>query len=261
MKRTSTSWDFDDDNYAKSYAVLHNRTSVGIPRPKLGKGTLMEAAGGVKSTIEDLTLLYTAYLRTIIFQFSSDSDSSPDSILQNCRTLVTNHARFPGVSLREQGYGAGWARSQLPGQLGRVSGNILILDEAVVGKGTESALVLYHHGSMPGSTSCVLMLPESETFVIVLQNSLAPIDTADFVGQFLVETLLNAAKPNDYKSLAKEFTTKSLNHMTRLKNDLDRHQVCRSFTTLLQQPLTKISEGSKELGDVGKLCREILEQS
>ena len=106
-QRVSTSWDSDDDNYAKSYAVLHDLTPVEMSRPKLGNGTLMEAARGVKSTIEDLTLLYTACLRAIISQFSYKSDSNLDCAFQNCRTLVSNHARFPGVSLRDQGYGGG----------------------------------------------------------------------------------------------------------------------------------------------------------
>lgn len=44
--------------------------------------------------------------------------------------------------------------------------------------------------------------------MIVLQNSLTPIDTADFVGQFLVETMLNTEEPNGYKSLAKQFTAR-----------------------------------------------------
>lgn len=51
MSRTSTTWHPENDNQAKSYAVLDDITTVEIPPPKLGKGTLMEAACGVKSTI------------------------------------------------------------------------------------------------------------------------------------------------------------------------------------------------------------------
>jgi hypothetical protein len=39
-----------------------------------------------------------------------------------------------------------------------------------------------------------------------LQNSLAPIDTADFVGQMLVEAVLGVLEPNDYIHLAQELT-------------------------------------------------------
>ena len=221
MSRTSTSWDLDEGNSAKSYAVLHDLTSVPIGRPDLGPGTVMEAAGGIKSTIEDVTKLYTAYLRAIIHQTHLDADSTPGSVFRCCRDIVTNHARLPGTSLLEQGYGAGLVRGQLPGQLGRVSLNPSIGAEPVVGKGSESRLVLYHHGSMPGSTSCVHLVPRLDAFIVVLQNSLAPIDTADFVCQYLLETLLDTKEPNDYPKLAAEFTAIGLDHMDRIKKELD----------------------------------------
>ncbi|CAG7933356.1 unnamed protein product [Penicillium olsonii] len=223
MTRTSTLWDLDESNSAKSYGVLQDLTPVEIGRPELGQGTLMEAAGGIKSTMEDLTRFYSSYIFAVNDQVISSSNSTPGSIFHHCRDLVTNHARFPGQSLREQGYGAGWARSQLPGQLGRISLNPSIGPEPIVGKGSESRLVLYRHGSMPGSTSCVYLIPELDAFIVVLQNSLAPIDTADFVSQHLLEGLLNTKIPNDYKQLATDFTTISLGHMDRLKRELDRN--------------------------------------
>ncbi|KAG7287782.1 hypothetical protein NEMBOFW57_007297 [Staphylotrichum longicolle] len=221
MSRTSTSWDLDDGNSAKSYAVLHDLTSVPIGRPDLSPGKVMEAAGGIKSTIEDVTRLYTAYLHAIIDQTELDTDSTSCSVFHHCRDIVTNHARLPGTSLREQGYGAGFVRAQLPGQLGRISLNPSIGPQPVVGKGSESRLVLYHHGSMPGSTSCVHLIPGLDAFIVVLQNSLAPIDTADFVCQYLLETLLDAKEPNDYPKLAAEFTAIGLGHMDRIKQELD----------------------------------------
>lgn len=224
MTRTSTSWDLDECNAAKSYGVLQDLTPVPIGRPKLGRGTLMEAAGGIKSTIEDLTKFYSAYLSAIHDQIASGANSSHGSIFHYCRDLVTNHARMPGPSLREQGYAAGWIRCQLPGQLGRVSLNASIGSEPTVGEGSESRLILYHHGSMPGSTSCVYLIPELNAFIVVLQNSLAPIDTADFVCQHLLQSLLHVKKPNNYRQLAIEFTSRSLDHMNRIKRDLDTNR-------------------------------------
>ena len=129
MHRTSTSWHTEDDNVAKSYGVLDDLTSVQITRPQLGKGTLMEAAGGVKSTIFDLIRIYKAWLRSINLQFRRSACDDPQSVLMECCTLISNDALLPGTSLREQGYAAGWARSQLPGQMGRVSQNVLIGEE------------------------------------------------------------------------------------------------------------------------------------
>ncbi|KAJ5349895.1 beta-lactamase/transpeptidase-like protein [Penicillium brevicompactum] len=225
MTRTSTNWDLDEENTTKSYVVLQDLTPVPIGRSELGQGTLMEAAGGVKSTIEDLTIFYTSFIFAVNDQVASDSDSTHESIFHHCRDLVTNHARLPGMSLREQGYGAGWTRSQLPGQLGRTSFNPSIGPEPITGKGSESRLILYHHGSMPGSTSCVHLVPELDAFIVVLQNSIAPIDTADFVRQYLLEGFLHTKRPNDYKQLATEFTTQSLGHMDRIKKDLDTNRM------------------------------------
>lgn len=184
----------------------------------------MEAAGGVKSTMADLLKLYKAYLDAIKDQFENVRDESPGSVFKHCRTIITNHARFEGPALREQGYGAGWARSQLPGQMGRVSLNLLICEEPIVGKGGPSQLVIYHHGSMPGSTSCVIMIPETDTIIIVLQNSLAPLDTADFVGQLLVETVFNVQQPDDYGSMTEQLVPMSFNHMNKLKDELESNR-------------------------------------
>ncbi|CAG8389661.1 unnamed protein product [Penicillium salamii] len=207
MTRTSTSWDLDE-NTTKSYAVLQGLTPVPIGRPELGQGTLMEAAGGIKSTLEDLTIFYTSFLSAVNNQVASESNSTHGSIFHHCRDLVTNHAR-----------------SQLPGQLGRTSFNPSIGPEPITGKGSESRLVLYHHGSMPGSTSCVHLIPELDAFIVVLQNSIAPIDTADFVCQYLLEGFLHTKRPNDFKQLATEFTTRSLGHMDRIKKDLDTNKI------------------------------------
>ncbi|KAH6679585.1 hypothetical protein B0J14DRAFT_649972 [Halenospora varia] len=97
----------------------------------------------------------------------------------------------------------------------------LVGEEPIVGKGGPLQLAIYHHGSMPGSTSCVIMIPETDTIIIVLQDSLAPLDTADFVGQVLVETALDAKQANDYGYLTDLFVQKSFNHMNQLKSELE----------------------------------------
>ncbi|KAF2179759.1 hypothetical protein K469DRAFT_797553 [Zopfia rhizophila CBS 207.26] len=59
-----------------------------------------------------------------------------------------------------------------------------------------------------------------ETVIIVLQNSLSPIDAADFVCQLLVETVCNVTEPNDYRKLGQEFVQKALNHSKQVKEDI-----------------------------------------
>lgn len=225
MNRTSTSWMESDGNEAKSYGVLKDLSPVEVGRPLLGNGTIMEAAGGVKSTLEDLFVYYSTLIAEINAQFESGTDATDLSPLKFCRLIASNHARLPGESMREQGYGLGLARGQLPGQLGRVSANVDIGKEPIVGKGGPSPLVLYHHGCQPGSTSVVLLLPELKAGIVVLQNSLPLVDTPDFIGQFLLETLLQTPEPNDYLQLTRDFQEVAVHTIDRVRNELEKHQV------------------------------------
>ena len=69
--------------------------------------------------------------------------------------------------------------------------------------------------------------------VIVLQNSLAPFDVADIVGQLLLETMLDVPEPNDYVELALEFSRLGLSHLDKVRADLD----CRRTGGTSPQPL------------------------
>lgn len=225
MKRTKTSWSVSDDNQAKSYDVLPDLSPVEVPRPSLGNGTIMQTAGGVKSTLHDLLIFYKAFMEEVNAQYEDDVDSTKLSPLKFCRMLTTNHARLPGESLREQGYGMGWVRAELPAQLGKISANVPIGEEPIIGKGSPFYLVLYNHGCMPGSTSGVWLLPELNAGIVVLQNSLALIDTADFIGQLLLETLLQPPQPSDYLQLARHFNEKAGSYIDDLKAELERDRI------------------------------------
>jgi CubicO group peptidase (beta-lactamase class C family) len=224
MTRTSTSWDIADLNAASYYIILENSSPFAIPRPSLGKGTIMEAAGGIKSTLHDLNIYYASFLKAVKFQFATQSDETPESVFKCCRTLVSGYTRFAGLSLTEQGYGAGWARCQLPGQLGQISSNALIGEEPIVGKGGSPRLILYHHGSMPGSLSVVYLIPSLEIVIIVLQNSLPAIDTADLFAQILLEAVLSNEQPNDYIELAHKFKQATIQRPRELRDTLEENR-------------------------------------
>lgn len=225
MKRTSTSWSESDDNQAKSYGTLPDLSPVELPRPSLGNGTIMQTAGGVKSTLHDLLIFYKAFMEEMNAQYESHVDSTGSSPLKYCRMITKNHARLPGESLREQGYGMGWVRAQLPGQLGKISANVAVGEEPIVGKGSPSHLVLYNHGCMPGSTSGVWLMPELKAGIVILQNSLALIDTADFIGQLLLEILLQTPQPNDYVQLSRQFIAKAGGYIDELKAELEQRRI------------------------------------
>lgn len=78
---------------------------------------------------------------------------------------------------------------------------------------------------MPGSTSAVILVPELELGVVVLQNSLPAIDTADFIAQMLLKTLLEVPEPNGYVKLAREFNRLATGHINDLQKELERNQI------------------------------------
>ena len=182
---------------------------------------MMKTAGGIKSSLNDVMSFYEVWMKSVIAQFDGSTDSTPRSPFKQCRKIASHHASFEGSSLREQGYGLGWARAQLPGQLGRIVFNPIIGEEPIAGKGGRSRLVLYHHGLMPGSTSAALLVPELQLGVVVLQNSMPVIDTADFIAQLLLEALLEVPEPNDYVSLSQSFYDKAIGHVERVHKQLD----------------------------------------
>ncbi|KAL4900329.1 beta-lactamase/transpeptidase-like protein [Aspergillus multicolor] len=225
MQRTSLIYNASDRNEAKAYGVLHDNSPVEIVPPFIGDSLMMKAAGGIKASIIDLLIYYKAFMKAVVAQYNNSADSTVNSPFKHCRTTTSHHAQFIGSSPREQGYGLGWARAELPGQLGRISGNAGLIDQPVAGKGGPSRLVLYHHGLMPGSTSAVLLVPELQSGIIVLQNSLPAIDTADFIAQMLLEALLVVPEPNDYVGLTRITHEKSVSHVDAVHKDLNASRI------------------------------------
>ncbi|KAJ4356450.1 uncharacterized protein N0V89_004483 [Didymosphaeria variabile] len=223
MTRTSTQWDHPSRNMANSYTVLDDRSVIQVPRPTMEKGNLMEAAGGVKSSLGDLILLYTEMLEALT---SADANEQPpNNVFRNSLEIFGSTHPLPGWSLREQSYGMGWCRAQLPGQLGRISENVALRPQPVVGKDSPSRLDIYHHGSMCGSTTVVNLIPETQSVVIALRNSLGPVDVADFAAELLIECLLNVPKPIEYVELALGDTLKAFEYMDRIKHQLDQERI------------------------------------
>ncbi|CAO2648630.1 Nn.00g078970.m01.CDS01 [Neocucurbitaria sp. VM-36] len=234
LSRTSTSWNEEDDNEAVAYAVLDDLSTVKIESPKVGHGTLMEAAGGVKSTLNDLIILYTEMLSAISTAFNpSCSSTETPNVFHDCTSTFTAHRVIPGESLREQTYAMGWCRAQLPGQIGRIANNAILSTPPVIGTDTPPCLIIYHHGSIPGGATVVNLLPETRSAVNVLQNSSTPVDIADYAAQLLIERLLNVPEPVDFVALAREHVRKAFKQASDVKVELDRNRQLGTFPKAL----------------------------
>lgn len=106
---------------------------------------------------------------------------------------------------------------------------------------------------MRGSTSCVHLVPDTQSAVIVLQNSLATNDTADLCCQALLEALLNTPQPNGYVAVASAYTSIDLKHMDKLKEQLESER--KSGTS----PNPATAYIGRYYNAIGNFCIEILE--
>jgi hypothetical protein len=106
-------------------------------------------------------------------------------------------------SLLERNYALGFLRVQLPGSHGVVDPNVNLVEMPIIGN-EGSLLVIYHQGSYLGYLSVAIMIPQTQTSIVVLTNSLAFNDAADWIGQLLLENVLDAEHPTDFVMLASQ---------------------------------------------------------
>lgn len=73
-----------------------------------------------------------------------------------------------------------------------------------------------------------MLLPETESAVVVLTNTMAYNDAADWIGQLLVETLLaagSASPRNDYVRLAEASKRRALERYAELTEKIDEGRI------------------------------------
>ncbi|KIW70018.1 hypothetical protein PV04_02329 [Phialophora macrospora] len=247
------------DEAAIAYMPLNDGTPVKIPSPNIAEGTLMVSAGGVRSCVKDLLRFYSTVLRSGVDQFKNSRTSTAGSPLKQLPVILSGHTPVSSSSFLERSYAMGMVRVQLPGELGDTGINGMFVESMPVVDGNSSnPLVLYHLGSMPGFLSCAIIVPELEYVVVVLVNALAISDTADWVGQLLLQTILDSKTKNDYVHIAKESVKSALSFYGQVEADLARERVegtsprplqeyCGTYWNLIENLRLVISEANGAL--------------
>ncbi|KAI6080253.1 beta-lactamase/transpeptidase-like protein [Hypoxylon rubiginosum] len=227
LKRTKMEDGIPFDNNAISYAMQADRSPVRVPDPTIGVGIFTQGGSGVISTIDDMLILYYQYLLAINDQFRSKAKSTAHNPFVECATLVTPHNNLANADyiLREQSYGCGWIRCQLPGPLGMIGMNADFMDVPNVLEGGPSHLCLYHMGMMVGSTSNIALVPETETVVAILANASPLGDGADWISQMIMEAIFDPPTKHDYERLAEEMALKVLDHIPSIGRELEQKRV------------------------------------
>ena len=115
----------------------------------------------------------------------------------------------------------------LPNPLGICGLNPMYVESMpMVGKGLhDPELVLHHQGSLIDSLSSIHLIPRTRTAVVVLTNSMAKNDAADWLGQAVVEAILDNPDKNDYVTLAKESAKTSIELWSQMAEKLEADRI------------------------------------
>ncbi|KAF7676170.1 hypothetical protein GT037_005675 [Alternaria burnsii] len=217
LRRTFVEANPPEDNYAMGYMPGPDGSLTPVGRPTIANGTVQQGANGIKTTASDLLQYYKTILHTWKTEVSTGS-SDISSPLKNVRELLTEHISMDPKSEFKQSYGAGWAIVDLPSPVGAIGTNgMFVANMPVLGKGTEKKKLWYHNGSLVGFFSSVHVIPDTDTIVVVLVNSIPKNDAPDWIGQLLIEEILGNPDKNDYIAYAEE----SANSYVRMWQELE----------------------------------------
>ena len=225
MERTVTDGPLETGNIAEGYFALADGTPYHVPRPDIEDGDPIQGAAGVQSSVVDLLHFYKSFMHAFSEQMSSRTASCPNSPFKQVNILTKAHINLSS-DVPKRSYALGWTRTELPDQLGTVGLNEMYTEEMpIAGKGIETPRLIFHHqGSLPAFMTSVHLVPDSKAAVVVLTNCMARCDTADWLGQMLLEAVIDNPVRNDYLSLTKSSVKVSMGLWPKMLDDLDKRQ-------------------------------------
>ncbi|KAF5001847.1 hypothetical protein FDECE_10836 [Fusarium decemcellulare] len=207
----------DTDKLARPYAGLSDGTAFPLPKLQAFKGTFFEASGGLYSSLNDLM----TWSRTML-----EAIHSKHPVIKDAETIISNHAAIENPSLSERSYGYGWVRTQLPGVVGVIGDNVELLGgirkhPPLGGSKDRRRLMLYHQGSTVGYHTFLALFPETDSAVVVLTNSIAPSDTADWIARAMIKALFDLQDDQNYANLAKQANRKAVEEYELLAREMN----------------------------------------
>lgn len=117
----------------------------------------------------------------------------------------------------------------------------------IVGNSAPPCLVVYHQGSLPGALATVNLLPETQSAIVVMTNTLALNDCADWVGQLVLETLIGTVDRNDYLELARRSVATALAWHSTVEAALNENQTHGTSPRSLEEYTGTYANSSKTM--------------
>lgn len=228
MDRTVTEMKPGLENVAEGYMTLANGDPYWVGRPDGQDGDILEGALAIQSSVRDLLRYYQGFLDALAKSDTCETNGQELLPFVDPAIMIQPHIRFGSESGAIDGsYGLGWVRVQLPCTLGAIGLNHDFVDRMpVVGKGMEKKLTcLYHQGSANSFLTAVYLLPETQSGVVILTNSMSKNDAADWLGELYLEVLLDNPLKNDYVRLAQNSAQASLGLWPAMVKELAENQI------------------------------------
>jgi CubicO group peptidase (beta-lactamase class C family) len=225
LEHTTASHDFTTwENFAKPYAALDDGSMHRLPPPPIRDGTIMVAAQGIQSSVNDLLRFSSALLE------ARKGESSP---LKGVNKQFAGHI-FRGTPLLDKSYGLGLMRSMLPGTIGGGCNSQFVKLPKITPSGN-TRLLVFHGGSQAGYTSFLTMLPEADLSIVVLANSAGLGDPAAWINEVLVEALVDSPNHTDFIKYATEAAKKHIASYPAMERKLEETRTVGTHHNPLQE--------------------------
>ncbi|KAK3988949.1 hypothetical protein QBC44DRAFT_242466 [Cladorrhinum sp. PSN332] len=176
-------------------------------------GQLMDSAGGIRSNVQDLLTWGRSLLSTL--------DGS-EPTLKGLDTVLSGYSFMNRTASSDELCALGFAKVTTPSQFGKIGFNAGLIDSMPVIEESTSKQVFYHSGGGTGYNHCYMIIPGRKAVLVVLTNSIAQGDTADWVAQTLLQAVLDVKSPVDLTSYAKKAANKWVTGYQAISDTLEK---------------------------------------
>ncbi|KAM0445942.1 hypothetical protein ACHAO4_009529 [Trichoderma viride] len=235
----------EDGNAAQGFIGRNNASLIPIKTQVTDYSTIMAPGGGVCSTIKDLLVYYNAILSAIKDEIDRKRPENP--IFKQIGTIFKGHTPMGQQRIETSTqYALGWVKGFLPGCPGVQSpNNGLLRNVPLIGKGTRPQVFFAHTGSVAGSLSTVILLPETRIAVVVLVNTKPACDSSDFIANMILERLLGGCGGHDFAELTREAMDKASRRYSEQNAELESSRVPNTSPKPLKEYRGRYSWKSK----------------
>ncbi|KAL6690305.1 beta-lactamase/transpeptidase-like protein [Trichoderma pleuroticola] len=197
---TAIASEISPDSLALPYVVLDDLTPVRIGAVDLADGSAMSTTGGIRSTVGDLLTWGNALLS--VFR----NDETPLALLD---AVFSGRSFMNSTATPDELYTMGFVKVMTPAQIGTLGPNPSLVDSMpMIGTSLKPQQVFYHTGALPGYNHCFLLVPESQSVIAVLSNSISQGETPCWIAQSLLQAVLNEKHPLNMTHYAEQAAAK-----------------------------------------------------